>query len=342
MIRADRPQRRRLLFLLAILTAIVGVNLLTALPRPGIDVLLFQRESLDHLLRGTNPYTVEFQDPYSPSASALFYGPGVSVNGILQFGYPYMPLTLLSALPGHLLGDVRYASLGAMIGAALLIAFARENRTSSIGAALLLTTPAFPVMLLMGWVEAHVVVLVAATWYASCRAPRFLPYATGLLFASKQYTIVILPALMLLANGGSPPFSVVAFMTRAIIAGGVVTLPLVLWDVDAFLRSAVWLQIKQPFRRDALSFLTALFPAHLGQWIVLPFAMTAGVWVTILRLRAAVTFPLAIGLAFFVFFAFNKQAFLNYYYLVIGCLCCAIAAGDARETSVDEPATAVR
>ncbi len=321
-----REQRRWILLLLMVVTALTGLNLVTSLPRPGIDVLMFQREALDRLLSGMNPYAMEFHDPYPPEWSALFYGPGVSVDGILKFGYPYMPLTLFTALPGHLVGDVRYASLLAMLASAALIAHARESRTSYIAAALLLTTPAFPMMLLKGWVEAHVVVLVAATWYVHCRAPRLLPYAAGLLFAAKQYTIIIVPVLMMLARTPALPYGPAGFLLRAVITGSVVTLPLALWDIGAFLHSAAWLQFRQPFRQDALSFLTLVKPAAPERWVALPFVMTAAAWIAIARCGRRVSFPLAIALAFLAFFAFNKQAFLNYYYLVIGCLCTALAA----------------
>ena len=34
----------------------------------------------------------------------------------------------------------------------------------------------------------------------------------------------------------------------------------------------------------------------------------------------------AVAIVMFTFIAFNKQAFANYYYFVIGALCCAVAA----------------
>jgi hypothetical protein len=327
LVTAEQPRSRRWRFMLLMaVTALVGLNLLKSLPRPGIDVLMFQREALDRLLAGMNPYTMEFRDPYPPEWSAVFYGPGVSVDGILKFGYPYMPLTLVSALPGHLLGDVRYASLCAMLLSAALIAHARESRTSYLAAALLLTTPAFPTMLLKGWVEAHVVALVAATWWVYCRAPRLLPYAAGLLFAAKQYTIIIVPALLMLARHPALPYGTVPFLARAVVTGAAITLPLALWDISAFLHSVAWLQFRQPFRWDALSFLTLLKTTTPERWVALSFAMTAAAWLVIARAGRRVSFPLAIALAFLAFFAFNKQAFLNYYYLVLGCLCVALAA----------------
>jgi hypothetical protein len=42
--------------------------------------------------------------------------------------------------------------------------------------------------------------------------------------------------------------------------------------------------------------------------------------------RGPAGFASAMALVYVVFIAFNKQAFCNYYFFVIGCFCCAIAA----------------
>ena len=66
-------------------------------------------------------------------------GPGLSVNGRLQFGFPYFPLSLLLAMPGQLLtGDHRYAQLVALELAAILMAFAQPKGFGPIAAALFL------------------------------------------------------------------------------------------------------------------------------------------------------------------------------------------------------------
>ena len=40
-------------------------------------------------------------------------------------------------------------------------------------------------------------------------------------------------------------------------------------------------------------------------------------------------FAAAVALTYLAFFAFNKQAFSNYYFFVIGAMCCAVAASGA-------------
>lgn len=324
------PARSRpwVFLLLAGVAGFLGCWLIRKLPFPGIDVMMFQHQSWKALLQGWNPYAIHFADPYPPAASARFYGPGVSVNGELQFGYPYMPLTLLMALPGYLLGDVRYASLAAMILSAVLIAFARPSRSSFIAATLLLFTPAFPLMLFCGWTESYVLLLVAAAWFSQCRAPRLVPYVIGLLLVSKQYMIIAAPVVLLLVPRPWSARALWGFAWRASLAGAAVTLPLVLWNLQAFLHSAVWLQFRQPFRWDALSYLVWAEPKNPAKWMGLPFAGAAIAWLAVLAAgrRRKVPFALALALTMAAFFALNKQAFANYYYLVIGLFCVAGAA----------------
>jgi hypothetical protein len=94
----------------------------------------------------------------------------------------------------------------------------------------------------------------------------------------------------------------------------------------------VLLQWYQPFRKDALSYLAlyAQFGPVPPQWIVLvPFIPT--VFFTLWRSpRTPAGFAGAVALILFVFFAFSKQAFCNYYFLVLGALCCALAAMQTR------------
>jgi len=184
---------------LAILALGVGLFVIHGLPMPGIDVLMFQMISSDALLQGVNPYTIRFPDPYPPESSAMFYGPGVSVDGILQFGFPYMPLSLFMVLPGYLLGDVRYTHLLAMVGTGLLIWRSGTNRPiSSIAAALLLFSPIFPLMVFLAWTESQIALLLALTVYCHQRRPALMPFALGLLLASKQYMPAMAPLALLL------------------------------------------------------------------------------------------------------------------------------------------------
>jgi hypothetical protein len=126
---------------------------------------------------------------------------------------------------------------------------------------------------------------------------------------------------------------------KALGVAAAVTLPIALWDVGAFVRSAVLLQFRQPFREDSLSYPAAIYwstgwrgPA----WVAFVLAAVAVVYCLRKCPRTPAGFAAALGLVCFVFFAFNKQAFCNYYHLVIGALCCAARAA----APVDPPTVA--
>jgi 4-amino-4-deoxy-L-arabinose transferase-like glycosyltransferase len=317
-------------------------------PQPGADICIFQRESADALLHGNNPYALTFEDPYASKSS--FYGDGLVQDGRLQFGYPYPPLPLLMALPGHLFGDFRFSMLVAIVASGALIAGMRPGRVAPLAAGFLLFTPRGLFVLEAGWIEPLVVVLFAAVVFAACRhrgskaGTIVLGILAGLLFASKQYLIVAAPLLWLLPVVRDRATRR-RFLFAMIATGLIVTLPLALWNPKAFLWSAAVLQFHQPFRPDALSYLVPLRniwlqsdPNHPPSmlktlllkppaWIALSIAPIVAI-VCARRLRPTPpNFAAAMALTLLVLFAINKQAFCNYYYLVIGALASAIAAG---------------
>src|SRR5207248_529452 len=110
-----------------------------------------------------------------------------------------------------------------------------------------------------------------------------------------------------------------------------------------FWHSTVALQFHQPFRPDALSYVAALSRAS-GPVLPSAVAFAALVGVTALALRrlprTPAAFAAAVGVAFFAFFALNKQAFANYYYFVVGAACCAVAAAKPVNIAVPAPQVA--
>jgi hypothetical protein len=321
-------RRWRLPSLIALLLtyALLGSWVLRAAPHPGVDVCLFQRDASAALLQGHNPYAITFADPYADSSR--FYGPGVSTDGRLQFGYPYPPLSLLLVVPAHALGDFRYAHLFAMTLAGGLIGLARPGRLAFAAAALLLFTPRGFFVLEAGWTEPLAVLLLASTVFVACRSPGSIPVALGALIAVKQYFVLAALVAPLLPWKSRGRWSAALWTTSVVAA---ITLPLALWDLPAFVRSTVLLQFRQPFRDDALSYLVPLarlFGEPPPAWAGFALAAAAAVIGVRKSPRTPSGFALALALVLLTFFAFNKQAFCNYYHAVIGALCCA--AGTAR------------
>jgi hypothetical protein len=305
-----------------------GLWVLRASPRPAIDVFVFQQQSSEALLHGRNPYTLTFPNIYG---HAQFYGSELTDGRTLFFGFPYPPLSLFFATLGFAAtGDYRTAQLVAFVVAAACLIALRPDRLGALAAATLLFTPRGLFVLEQGWTEPFGVALLGLVLVAAVRAPRFLWLALGALVAWKQYTVVLLPLTVLLLPR---PFSWRAWarlIAPTLLVALAVSLPLALWDVRGFFRSVVWLQTVQPFRADALSFPSALValgytpPAVVPTLLVLTSLAIAAVllWAP----RTPQGFALAVTLVLGTFFAFNKQSFCNYWFLVLGAAALAVAS----------------
>ncbi|MCU0701391.1 MAG: hypothetical protein MUC96_33190 [Myxococcaceae bacterium] len=303
-------------------------------PSPHIDVFVFLKDASTELLSGKNPWAMTFPDIYGNSP---FYGEGVSVNGRVMSGIPYFPLSLLLVLPGHLLGDVRYALVAASALAALLLMYARPSPMARLMAAVYLFHPRSFFVVEQAWTDPQVVFGLAAVVFVATRFPKALPYVFGLFLASKQYLIFAVPAGLLLFEQKPTRQELVRFFGIAFGVGALVTVPFFLWNPGAFWFSVVKLQTIQPFRTESMSFLAWWVqqghdkPSTAWAFLLAALVVGLGVW----RLpKGPASFAATVAASLLVFFAFNKQAFCNYYAFVIGAA--AIAAGANRSNSADE------
>jgi hypothetical protein len=299
-----------------------GAYVIRHMTQPRIDVWYFQQASTEALVHGQNPYDVRYRNIYEPERD--FYGPGAVVDGYMTISYPYPPLTLLVTAPGRLLGDVRWAHLAAMELAVALIVLAAPSRTATWAAAMLLLSPRSLMIIYCAWTESLVVLALATVVYCAMRAPKHLWMALGIFLAMKQYTVLVLPlALLLLQRSAIKSVATKAFSLAMLIA-----LPFVLWNPMSFVRSVVLMQFNQPFRIESLSF-AAMFAVVTGiqipSLIGFVFAGGALVWCLQKASRSLAGFAGSTALVLLLFFAFNKQAFCNYYFGVIGACCGAMA-----------------
>jgi hypothetical protein len=264
-------------------------------------------------------------------------------DGRLQFGFPYLPVSLFCSIPGYFCGqDTRYGQAIALTLAGLLIGYCRPGQFSKLAAVLLLFTPTAWFVISRAWTEPFVVMLLAATVFCACRKLRWLlPICFGLFLASKQYLAFAIPLSVLLV----PDFSwrskaswrrwILLILASAGVAI-VVTLPMVLWNPQAFWFSTVTVQEQAPFRWDALSYLVWIgFHIHSKYTSLIWPAFASAILAMLLSVwkarRSPSGFAAAMGLVYIVFIAFNKQAFCNYYFFVIASLCCAIGAEENSE-----------
>jgi len=329
--------RASAVFFLFYSLAIVWVLMPTFQGDPLMDVMQFQQGAAEALYDGTNPYAIRFPDLYG-AKSVLFYGNGVSVDGILNFGFPYLPLSLILIIPfDWVLSDIRVAHAVAIVGAGVLMALTgRDARSRAAAAAFLLVAPVLFV-LKFGWTEPLVVLGAVGVMFGAARGHRGTSFLTGVLVSIKQYGVLFLPSSLLLLERPWKPKQIVMHLLKACTVVAVTTLPFFLWNPEAFIRSVVELQFLQPFRVDSIAF-PAMFADYFGEpnrivGAVLPIVLVGFVAVaTWARTPSgAQGFALASGLTLLTAFAFSKQSFDNYYLVVIALLFGAAALADSKE-----------
>lgn len=330
-----RPSRVVFVPLLLITYFVGGVALLSQSRKPFIDVYAITQASCDALSHGQNPYAITVPDIYQSVGGweHAFYRPGAVVNGRIQFGYQYMPLSLYIASAGHILGgDFRYGNLLAVTIAGGLLAYARPGWTAAAGAALLLLTPKGYFVIDRGWSEPVILLFLAAVIFCACRRPGWLPWTVGLLLASKQDMIMAAPLALLLLPRPWRWKTIWPFYWKAAMTAMAVSLPMILWNAHAFWHSAVDELLRNPFREDSLNFAAAWVLSGYTPpptWIALVLFAAATAIMLWKAPRTPAGFAISLAVVYLSLFALTKQAFCNYYFFCIGALCCAIAAADS-------------
>ena len=304
------------------------------------DVMIFQRDSVRALLTGHNPYALTFSLP--EPASAAFYAPGIVVDGRTQFGYPYLPTSLLWVTPFQLFaGDFRFGHLAALTIALLCIGNFQRTRTARLAAmALAFSTPTFFV-LQIGWTEPVSAMLFCTFLWLHARYSDSRPaenWAFGWLLASKQYLVLMLPLLLILPTNYRSIEGKIQWrqIISIVFITAIAVLPFLIWNPNAFLNSAYLLHLRQQLRADALS-----YPVFLQNWSALHLPTMLGFVLPVGALwfcgkyapRSSAGFAASAALVHFIFFAFNKQAFTNYYFFVLAILYCGIAAHGENTTN---------
>ncbi len=319
------------------LFVVLGMWTISAAPKPFIDVWYYEQHAAALLLHGENPYTGEYPNIYGHT---IFLGESILKNGNIQY-HMYTPLSVLATIPGYIAGDARYSWVAATAGAALLLVAALRRLGRPAGDALELCA-----VLIMfqargfflveeAWTEPLVVLSMAMCIYAMCRGLRWPALAVFL--SAKQYSILWLPALL---AGRRITWR---DLGCAAIASALLALPFFIWGPDALFQGVVAFQFNQPFRWDALSVLP-WFGQKTGQApsSAIGFGAAALVMaIAVFRARrsqgeASLGETTLSGAAVYLaFFAFNKQAFFNYYWFVGAVLALGMGVALAEPT---EPA----
>jgi len=291
-------------------------------------VLVVGRIATQAFLHGQDPYTVHFPDIYDPNPKGAHgdYPSGSVVNGQVNYGYPYMPLSFYFAAAGQLVGgDLRLGNLAALTAAGGLLAYCGDGLAAG-AAGLLLLSPKSYFVISFGDPEPVIMLCLAAVVFLRHRRLAGLPAALGLSIVSKQYMPLAVPAIPLLIRR-----DLLSSALKGLVSATLVTLPLALWNFPAFWHSAVDWQLRSPFHADALNF-AAWWVRHgypvPPQW--LPFLAAPIALIIAMRLAysGGAGFAAVVAVVLLTFFAFAKQAYCHYYLLTIAALCCAVAAAE--------------
>lgn len=309
--------------LLAAIHFLLGVWMIEMSPDPRIDVFYEQREACKALLHGQDPYTTTYPDTYAAPRGT----PPTALPTSSGLGYP--PVSYLLALPGYIVGDIRYAHLAAMFFSALLIGFSASSQATAMIAAVFLFTPRTFFVLEQSWTEPFIVLLLAATVFCKVRRyERLVPVFLGLLLASKQHLFLIVPAVALLIGSPFHWKDYAKLLAKSALIALAVTAPFSLWNPAAFWRVMSKFSTVGP-RTDSLSY-AAWSYLNSGPYIApaVAFLLAFGALAfCIWRLpRTPAGFAAATAVFYLVLIAFSNTAFCNYYYMVIGFLSVSVAA----------------
>jgi hypothetical protein len=313
---------------LLVASLFLGAWMVQASPDPYIDVVPVHNEAIDALMRGANPYRISLPNIYEEHLARMLYNPDAIFGNRINIAYPYPPPSLLFAVPGRVLfGDYRYSEVALLVAAAALIGYARRGPIPKLAAALLLTTPRTWFVIEQGWTEPVTLFMLALAVFLLIRGAVPAALATGVLIVTKQY--MGFGGLAAIRQVFMRPKQWFPSAVAGVAIAAALILPFYFWGPNAFMRNVVYLQAKEPFRPDSLSFLTWAATNGYGEgsfvWAI--GAAIAGAVLTLLATRNSPSgFATAIAVTTFVMFAFGSKAFCNYYYFVIGALCCAIAA----------------
>lgn len=171
-----------------------------------------------------------------------------------------------------------------------------------------------------GWTEplALPLVALALAWWHS--RSTFSSVMLGLLLSTKQYFLVVGVVILLLRDSNR--------WKRLGIAAAVsvgVSLPIILWDVPAFVESAVTAVLSIPPRLDSLNLLA--YGLEVPGWAAAVVVIAVAIGLS-RKVKGPGTFAASsaavLGLQFLVGYA----AFANYWYLVSGLAALAIWSDD--------------
>jgi len=355
----QRLARWRFLALVAMAVACRPLILMSS-PSPKIDVftsqtagakgLLIQvaprdeRESLVEqyaanadeartLRESRNVYAMVFPSPYWDTARG---GPRLDEKGRRAPGawfdhYGYPPATVYAnALSWWAFKDVRAGwVLCDLVGALCLYLVACRMSPGDAGRREMVTLcflflPRTLFVLEQSWTEPLIVATMGVFVVLLCRSAHGAWSGTwlGLWLSSKQYVVLAAPMVLKYRRCKWWVWGI------AIAIGAVLIAPFALWDWNALYHDVLGFFFTSDIRPDALSLVAAAqrFGHDVPWWVVLPLwcATVAFYTATMRRTLSGMLFSTAS--TWLTFFLLGKQAFMNYWYVILFVLLMSVAA----------------
>jgi hypothetical protein len=319
--------------LFAALVIAAGVATIRVSPKPDIDVWRVQQIGADALVHGKNPYT---------AVAVHDTAPGVVRDNV---PYVYPPTQVYLTLPGKVFGgDVRYSMLGALLIIGVcwraIVRRSRLNLPSFAEDApslFLWLSPKLFFILEQAWVDPCQIALITLAVTAYVFEKRTLSIILfGVVFSAKQTMFWIAPLAGFIFR-----WTIKDFILAGAVAVGM-ELPFVLWDFKALKFANFDFLTGLPPRPDALT-LTNWYQRKFQEPITGSIAFYFAAFIVAVsswKIRDSVArFGVAIATTYLFFFAFNKWAFANYYFMT-GALATMAAAAAFHDPSLKKSATA--
>jgi hypothetical protein len=307
---------RWLLGLVFLTGALLRVGAVLAAPDPVIDVYVWLRDAPGALLRGENPYTVEYFNVYQTERAQQY---GMTTYGPTRWVLPaYPPLPMLFALPFRAVGlDVRYANVLCDLVAAWVLyragSRAGKPAVGALAAAAYLHFPQAPFMIEQAWYEPMLAACLGGGLLLAARG-RFAGHLLlGIGLTGKQYGVALVwPWLKALWPHRK------AFLIGIAVATALILGPFFLWNPRAFLDVVFYLHIEHGVQEDGLTLHTLaadLWGVAVPSAALWAVAAVVIAWVTWQTPRGGVRSAFWTGTALLVFCLCHNQGYFNYFYL---------------------------
>ena len=290
---------------IALATA-ASVAMIVASPRPTIDVWFLLTQGAESTVRATNAYTQCWIGSSDPLTNCV---------------YPYLPGQMLVDIP-FLIGDVRYASVTALMIAALAVWRIASLPVAAALGALVLLQPKGLFLVEQAWTEPVLLGAVCSmVWAVLAGRPGIAILAFAVALACKQHMVLLLPFAAWWREFGPRRTTVAAAVAGAVALPWILTAPFDFWS------DAVLFNLLLPARPDSLSlYAWVLELGHELPFVLVGVATVAAMAACLVRLpRDARGFCAGSAFVLLTFTILNKQSFFNHYSLVIGLLVLTVA-----------------